>query len=105
RLHTGAPPRDVKVEDPVEVLRAVDDHRMIDGLAGLRGAAAARRHRHLLRAADFYRAFGFLYRARENDAERHDRIMRGVGGITPTGESAEIDLAHLGFEAPFQSGQ
>ena len=45
-------------------LRAVDDQRVIDGLAGLRGAAAARRHAHALLARKRERALGLLYRAR-----------------------------------------
>ena len=49
--------------------------------------------------------FGFLDRARRRHAERHDLVMRCVGGIAPARKSVEAHAAHLfGFEAAFESG-
>ena len=90
----------------VEMLRAVDDDRMVDGLAGLRRAAAARRHRHALGAADLDRPFRLLHRARHHHAERHDLVVRGVGGVAAAREAVEMHAARdLGLQPPLQSGQ
>ena len=43
-LDRAAPVADVELDDPVEMLRAVDDQRRVHRLPALRGAAAARQH-------------------------------------------------------------
>ena len=106
RLDHAAPAGDVEIEHAVEIMRAIDHQPVIDRLPGLRRAAAARRHRHPFRAANPDRPFGFLYGARRHHAERHDLVVRGIGGIAPTGEGVETHLAHLlGLQAAFQAGQ
>ncbi len=92
-LDHAAPAGDVELEDVVEMFRAVDDQRRVDGLAALRGAAAARQHAHALLARDRDRALGLLDRARRHHAERHDLVVRGVGGVAAAGEAVERDLA------------
>ena len=57
-------PADVEIEQLVQVLRAVDDQRVVDGLPGLRGAAAARQHAHALLARERERALGLRDGAR-----------------------------------------
>ena len=93
RLDRAAPAGGIDVDDAVEMRRAVDDERLVDGLAGLRRAATARRHRHTFRAADRNRPIGFFDRARRRHAKRHDLIMRCVGGIAPTRKCVEADAA------------
>ena len=106
RLDRAAPAGDVEIQHTVEIVRAIDHQPVVDRLPGLRGAAAARRHRHPFRAANPNGAFGFLYGARRHHAERHDLVVRGIGGIAPTGEGVETHLAHLrGLQAAFQAGQ
>ena len=83
---------------------------MVDGLAGLRGAAAARRYGDALGAANRERAFGILDRARRDDTDRHDLIMRRVGRIAAAGEGVEVNVAGLlrlepPFERFFERGQ
>ncbi len=83
---------------------------MVDGLAGLRGAAAARRYGDALRTANRERMFGVRDRARGDHADRHDLIMRGVGRIAAAGESVEVNIAGLlrlepPFERFFERGQ
>ena len=105
RLDHAAAIDGIDLEHIVEMARAVDHDRCVDGLSGLRGAAAARRHRHALGAANRDRAVRFRDRARGHDTERHDLIMRGVGGIAPTREHIETHLAGLfGLEAAFEYG-
>ena len=66
----AAPAGHVELQHMVEMVRAVDDQRGIHGLAGLRGAAAARQHAH-----------AFL--ARNASACSASFIVRGA--TTPTG--------------------
>ena len=104
-LDRAARALDVEIEDAGEVFGAVDDQRGADGLPGLRGAAAARQHRDALGPGNSYRSFGFFYRARGDDADRHDLVMRGVGRITAAGEAVELHLpAQFGLQPPFQAG-
>ena len=50
-----------------------------------------------------YRPIGFVYGARRDDADRHDLIVRGIGGVAAAGEAVEHDLAgQLGLEPPFE---
>ena len=89
----------------VEIFRAVDDQRRVDGLPALRGAAAARRDRHALFPRDLDRPAGFLDRARRHHADRHDLVVRGVGGIAAAAEAVEHDVAgQLRLQAAFQAG-
>ena len=75
-------PLTIEIENAGEIFRAIDDQRFADGLPGLRGAAAARQHGDAFATGNAYRPFGFFYRARGDHADRHDLIMRGVGGVT-----------------------
>ena len=52
RLDADAARRDIERDDAVHVFAAIEDERTPDGLAALRGAAAARQHRHALLARD-----------------------------------------------------
>ena len=102
-LDGTALPRDVEIEDTVKILRAIDDQAFAHRLPALRGAAAARQHRDALLARNRDRPRRIVHRARRDHAERHNLIMRGVGGITPAGEAVETDIArHLGFQPPLQ---
>src|SRR5215468_7572814 len=95
--------RGVDVDDPVEIARAIEDHRAVYGLPGLRGTAAARRHRHAFGPADGERAFGVGRRSWGDHAERHDLVMRGVGGVAPAREGVEAHIAGLlRLEPPFE---
>ena len=83
----------VERQHMVEILRAVDDQRGVHGLAGLRGAGAARQHAHALLARERERMLGLFHRARGDHADRHDLVVRGVGGIAPARERIEVHLA------------
>ena len=76
-----------------------------DRLPGLRGAAAARQHGRAFAAGNADRPFGFFYRARRDDADRLDLVMRGVGRVAAAGEAVEPDFAaQIGLKPPFQAG-
>ena len=95
----------VELEHVVEIFRAVDDQRGIDGLAGLRGAAAARQHAHAFLARERQRQFRLRHRARRHHADRHDLVVRGVGGVTPARERVELHVPlELRLEPPFEAG-
>ena len=66
RLDHAAARRGIERDDAVEMSRAIDDQRLVDGLPGLRRAAAARRDRHAFGAANRDRPFSFFYRARRH---------------------------------------
>ena len=52
------------------------------------------------------RALGLLHRLRRDDAERHDLVVRGVGGVAAAREAVEMHAAgHFRAQTPFQSGQ
>src|SRR5690606_10984369 len=96
-------PGDVKVENAVEMSRAVDDQRLVDRLAALGGAAATRGHADTFVFGDFYRLFGFFYRTRNDNAERHHLIVRGIGRIAAAGETVECHFAaETGLQPPLQ---
>ena len=78
-LDCHAPVLDVEIQDAREVLRAIDDERFADGLAGLRRAAAARQDGRPLAAGNRYCAISLLDRARRDHAHRHDLIVGGIG--------------------------
>ena len=57
-------------------------------------------------ARDRERIFHLIERTRHDHAERHDLIVRGVGGVAPAGRRIELNLAQdLRLEAPFEAGQ
>jgi len=84
---------DIERDQAVEVFGEVDDDAVIDGLAALRGAAAARRDLAACVARDRKRAQRLVGRARDHDGFRHDLVERGIGGITAAVERVEEDLA------------
>ena len=105
RLDRAARALDVEIEDAGEILRAVDDQRFADRLPGLRRSAAPRQHADAFGAGDAYRPFGFFYRARGDHADRHDLVVRGVGGIAAARKAVEMHVpAQLGLQPPFQAG-
>ena len=106
RLDDASPARNIEIEDAVEVFRAVDHQRMIDGLSALRRSAAPRQHRHVFLARQGDRGFGFGHRARRHHADRHHLIMRRVSGITAAGEPVEPDVAgNFGPQTALQAGR
>jgi hypothetical protein len=60
-LDHAAPAGDVELDQMIEIFRAVDDERGIDGLPGLRGARSPRQHAHSLLARKRQRVLGFFY--------------------------------------------
>ncbi len=104
-LHRAAPAGDVEIEDAVEVLRAVHHQRWADGLAALRGAAAARQHRHPLRTRNRNGPIGLLDGPRRHHADRHDLVVRSVGRVAAAGEPIETHVpGQFGLQPPFQAG-
>src|SRR5262249_39439785 len=98
--------RNVQLDHVIEIFRAVDDERRVDGLPGLRGARSARQHARALLACDCKGVFRFRHRARRNHADGHDLIMRSIGGIAAARERIEPDVAEeLPFEAPLEARQ
>ena len=91
-LHRAAGALDVEIEDAGEVFRAVHHQRLADRLTGLRGAAAARQHADAVGAGKLNCPLGLLHGARHHHADRHDLVMRGVGGIAPAREAVETHL-------------
>ena len=84
---------DVERDDAVEVFGEVDDDAVIDGLAALRGAAAARRDDPPVVAGDRERPQRLVHGPGDHDPGGHDLIERGVGGIAAAVERVEEDVA------------
>ena len=104
-LDRAARALEVEIEDAGEVFGTVHHQRFADGLPGLRGSAAARQHADAFGAGKPNRPFGFLDGAGGDHADRHDLVMRGVGGVAAAAEAVELHLpAQFGLQPPFQAG-
>ena len=80
-LHAGGARLRIDREDAVEVLRGVEHQPGADRLAGLRGAAAARRQRNAVAGRHRHRLHDIVRGARDDDPARLDLIDAGVGRI------------------------
>ena len=88
----------------VQMLGAVDDQRLVDGLPALRRAAAARQHADALLARQREARSASAIVARHDDAHRHHLVVGCVGGVAPAVEGVEQDLAgDLGLQPPLQA--
>ncbi|MHC2248779.1 hypothetical protein ACVJH7_008086 [Bradyrhizobium elkanii] len=102
--HAG-PILDVEREDPVQVLGQVDDDAVIDGLAALRGATAARGDDPPGVANDRQRPQRLVDGSRHHHAGRHDLVERGVGRVAAAVEGVEKHVAgQFGPQALFERG-
>ena len=75
------------------MLGKVDDYPVVDRLAALRGAAAARGDDQAVVARDRKRAQRLIDGTGDHDPERHDLVERRVGGVAAAVESVEKDVA------------
>src|SRR3546814_2688110 len=72
RLNHAASCLAVDCDQPVQMLGEVDDHGAVHGLAALRGAYAARQHRHASLAGDGERCLHIDPGLRHHPAERSE---------------------------------
>jgi len=82
----------VDLEDPVQVLGHVQDHRPPYRLAGQGGPGAARQDRHTMPAADLHRGQGIVGRPGDHHAQGLDLVDAGVGAVEHLGHRVEADL-------------
>src|SRR5204862_363244 len=100
-LHLDPPRLGIERDDPVHVFAAIEHQGARHGLAALRGAAAARQHRHPLLPRDRQRRRDVGAVLRHDDPERLDLIDRGVRRVTAAAEPVEQHLAlQLAPQAP-----
>src|SRR5919197_1219611 len=93
----------VKLDDVVEIFRAVDDQRGIARLARLRSPRAPRQDADALLARNRQRMLCLLHRARRDDAERHDLVMRGIGRVAAARERVELHVSEeMRLEPPLE---
>jgi hypothetical protein len=83
----------INVQNAPQVLRAVDHHGPVDGLAALAGAAAARQHRHPFLPRDRQRGGDIADLLGHHNADRLDLVDRGVRRIAATIGAAEQHVA------------
>ena len=88
-LDRAAPPGEVKLQNAVEVPRAVNHKRCVDRLPALRRAATAGEHAHSLGARDRNDPLCLGDGLWQHNAERRHLIMRRVGRITAAAEGIE----------------
>ncbi len=93
RLDPCPAPFDIDRNHPVEMFAAVDDERPRHRLPALRGAAAARQHRHPLLARDRDRRRRIVAALRHDHPQRLDLVDRRIGRIAPATERIEQHLA------------
>ena len=90
---------DVEREDAVQMLGEVDDNSLVDGLAALRGAAAARSDDSALVPGDGKRPQRLVHGPGNHHAQGQYLVERGIGRITPAVEGVEENIArHLAGE-------
>ena len=105
-LDPAAPVLDVELEQAVHVARAVDDEPAVDGLAALRGAAAAAGDRHAELARGGQARAHVVGVARAGDRERHHLVDRRVGRVAAALERVGGDVAaQLGAQPPGELGR
>ena len=90
--HAGAV-LEVERDDAVQVLGEIDDDAVIDGLAALRGAAAARRDDPPGVAGNGQRPQRLVHGFRHHHARGHDLVERRVGRIAAAVEGIEEHIA------------
>ena len=83
----------VERDDTVEMFGDIDDNAVIDGLATLRGSAAARGDSSVLVAGDRQRPQRLIHGTGNHDPRRHDLIERRVGRIAAAVERIEQHFA------------
>ena len=90
--HAG-PAFNIKREEAVQVLGKVDDYAIVDGLAALRGAAAARGNDHALVPGDRKRPQRLVHGPGNHHAEGQDLVERGIGRVAAAVEGVEENIA------------
>ena len=93
RLDHASAVLDVERDDAVQVFGEIDDDAVIDGLAALRGAAAARGDDPPGVAGDRQRPQRLVDGLRHHHARGHDLVERGVGRIAAAVEGIEEHVA------------
>src|SRR5205807_5235452 len=92
RLDPREPALGVDLDDLVQVLGEVDDDGDVAALAGKTGAAAVRKNRRAVLAADAHRLDDVVGRARDDDADRQLPVVRAAGRIERAVARPETDL-------------
>ena len=92
-LDHARPILDIEREDAAQVFREVDNNAVIDGLAALRGAAAARRDDPPVVPGNGERPQGLVHGARHDHALGHDLVERCIGRVAAAAEAIEQHLA------------
>ena len=90
--HAGAV-FDVEREEAVQVLGEVDDDPLVDGLAALRGPAAARGDDQALVPGDRKRPQRLVHGPGNHHAQGQDLVERGIGRVAAAVEGVEENIA------------
>ena len=93
RFDQGQPRLRVDLDHTAEMLGRIDHQRGADGLAALRGAAAAGQNRNPGLASDLQRHLHIVFGLRHHHADRIDLVDRGVGRIAAPAGRVEQDFA------------
>src|SRR5262249_55470139 len=93
RFNTSPSFGGIDLDNPVEVFGAIELNAGTDGLPGLRRAAAACRDWDAEAAAHCQGGDDVFFRLGNYDAQGHDLVNAGIGGIEGPAEAIEADLA------------
>src|ERR1700677_2751243 len=94
RLDATAPPFGVERQNFGKRFRTINDQRGVHRLPALGGSRASWENGDVARPGDAQGSRRLFDRARNDHAERRDLIERGVGRVTASRESVELDFAH-----------
>ena len=95
-LHARDALLDVELENPVHVLREVEHDRDVAALAGEARARAAREDRRVERSARRHGRTHIVVVPRNDDADRHLAVVRGIGRVQRAAAAVEADFAAHG---------
>jgi hypothetical protein len=79
----------VQRDHVAQMLAGVDNQRLADSLAALRGSGAARQYRHAFLAGDLDGGSDVVHAARHHHAHGHDLVDRGIRAVASTAERVE----------------
>lgn len=101
----GHPVR-IEGDDLVEMPRGVDDDGLADGLAALARSRAAGENRRMMRPRHIQRTTKIILTFRNDHADRHDLIDRGIRRVASATPGVEQDItAQRGSEVFLQPGE
>jgi hypothetical protein len=93
----------IDLQDPVHVLREIQNDRHVAALTREAGAGSPRQYRRSISAARRYGCDYIIVISRNDKPDRNLSVVRTIGGVQRTTAAVEADLAaNLAPQQPFE---